>query len=144
MKNLSLKYSDNSIIFRFAAINLRGSRNIQYQYKLEGHDKEWQNGIDIRQARYSSLPAGKYEFKVKASMDGINWINASNRMSLTIIPPLWQQWWFIGGILALIIGFIYWFITSRNKEISAAKRGNRNRTGYQLFCFQYVGAANRG
>ena len=116
-ENLSLKYSDNNIIFRFAAINLRGSRNIQYQYKLEGHDKEWQSGTDIRQARYSSLPAGNYQFRVKASMDGTNWISASNKVSITIIPPLWQQWWFIGGVLALITGFIYWFITSRNRKI---------------------------
>ena len=56
-------------------------------------------------------------FKVKASLDGNNWINASNRIHLTIIPPLWQRWWFIGGILAIIIGFIYWFISSRNKKI---------------------------
>jgi putative methionine-R-sulfoxide reductase with GAF domain/sugar lactone lactonase YvrE len=116
-EDLFIKYRDNSVVFRFAAINLRGSKNIQYQYKLEGHDKEWQNGIDIRQARYSSLPAGSYHFKAKASMDGINWINASNFINLTIIPPLWQQWWFIGGILAMIIGFIYWFISSRNRKI---------------------------
>jgi ligand-binding sensor domain-containing protein/putative methionine-R-sulfoxide reductase with GAF domain/anti-sigma regulatory factor (Ser/Thr protein kinase) len=116
-EDLSIKYRDNSIVFRFAAINLRGSRNIQYQYKMENHDKEWQTGVDIRQARYSSLPAGKYQFKVKASMDGGNWISASNIVNLTIIPPLWQQWWFVGGILALIIGFIYWIITNRNKKI---------------------------
>lgn len=115
--NLALKYRDNSMLFRFAAINLRGSANIQYQYKLEGHDKEWQTGVDIREARYSSLPAGKYQFKVKASMDGTNWVNASNQVNVTIIPPTWQQWWFVGGALALIVGFIYWFITSRNKKI---------------------------
>ena len=115
--DLALKYRDNNIVFRFAAINLKGSGNIQYQYILEGYDKEWQNGIDIRQARYSSLPAGDYIFKVKASMDGRIWINATNKVGLTIIPPLWQQWWFIGGIVALITGFIYSFISSRNKKI---------------------------
>jgi ligand-binding sensor domain-containing protein/putative methionine-R-sulfoxide reductase with GAF domain len=114
---LSLKYRDNDIIFRFTAINLKGSNGIQYQYMLEGYDKEWQNGIDVRQARYSSLPAGNYLFKVKARLDGRTWVNASNRVALTIIPPLWQQWWFIGGFLALLIGFIYWFISSRNKKI---------------------------
>jgi putative methionine-R-sulfoxide reductase with GAF domain len=116
-EKISLNYRDNSITFRFAAINLRGSRNIQYQYKLEGHDKEWQTGIDIRQARYTSLPAGKYLFRVKASLDGNNWVSASNRIHLTIIPPRWQRWWFVGGILAIIVGFTYWFISSRNKKI---------------------------
>ena len=50
-------------------------------------------------------------------MDGTNWIVPPNEVNMTIIPPLWQQWWFIGGILALIIGLIYWFISSRNKKI---------------------------
>ncbi len=116
-KKFSLNYRDNSITFRFAAINLRGSRNIHYQYKLEGHDKEWQTGIDVRQARYTSLPAGKYLFRVKASLDGNNWVSASNRIQVTIIPPRWQQWWFVGGILAIVTAFIYWFISSRNKKI---------------------------
>ncbi len=115
--DLSLKYSDNDIVFRFTAINLKGSDNTQYHYMLEGYDKEWQKGVDIREARYSSLPAGEYAFKVKASLDGRTWINASNKVSLTIIPPVWQQWWFIGGILAVMIGLIYGFISNRNKKI---------------------------
>src|SRR5262249_21774760 len=74
--NVRLRYMDNNIIFRFAGINLRGSRNIQYQYKLDGYDKDWQNGVDLRQARYASLPPGNYTFKLRASTDHINWINA--------------------------------------------------------------------
>lgn len=117
INTISLPYSDNNIIFRFAAINLRGSHNVQYQYILEGHDKTWQNGTDIGQARYSSLAAGGYVFKLKASLDGVNWINASNEVKLTVVPPLWQQWWFIGIVLAVITGSIYWLISSRNKKI---------------------------
>jgi ligand-binding sensor domain-containing protein/putative methionine-R-sulfoxide reductase with GAF domain len=117
INNVSLPYSDNNIIFRFAAINLRGSRNVQYQYILEGHDKTWQSGVDIGQVRYSSLGAGDYKFKVKASIDGINWINASNEVKLTVVPPLWQQWWFIGIIIAVVTGTIYSLISSRNRKI---------------------------
>jgi ligand-binding sensor domain-containing protein/putative methionine-R-sulfoxide reductase with GAF domain len=116
--SLSLQYRDNNIVFGFTAINLQGSHNIQYQYRLEGYDKEWQKGIDIRQARYASLPAGHYTFDVKASIDGINWVASDKQVKLTVIPPLWQQWWFIGAIVALITGIVYWFISSRNKKIA--------------------------
>jgi putative methionine-R-sulfoxide reductase with GAF domain/two-component sensor histidine kinase len=119
--NISLNYRDNSVTFRFAAINLRGSRNIQYQFKLEGYDKDWQNAVDIRQARYSSLPAGKYTFKLRASTDRINWINNQGEINITIIPPIWQRWWFIGAIFAAIIGIIYWIIYSRNRKIAEQK-----------------------
>ena len=115
--SITLKYADNEIVLRFAAINLSGSRKIQYQYKLEKHDKDWQTGVDIRQVRYSSLPAGHYEFKVKASLDGKTWINASNKVMIVIVPPLWQRWWFVGGVLAIITALIYWFISGRNRKI---------------------------
>lgn len=117
INSLNLPYSDNNVIFRFVAVNLTGAHNINYRYKLEGYDKEWQTGVDVRQARYSSLPAGNYVFRVKASIDGFSWIDASNEIGMTIITPIWQRWWFIGAILAFITGLIYWFISSRNKKI---------------------------
>lgn len=115
--SLTLRYRNSDLLLRFAGINLRGSKNIQYQYKLDRYDKDWQTGVDLRHARYSSLPAGEYEFKVKASLDGRTWINASNTVKITIIPPLWQRWWFVGLVLALVTALIYWFISSRNKKI---------------------------
>lgn len=114
---LSLPYRENDIIFRFVAINLQGSRNIQYEFKLEGYDEDWQTGTDIREARYASLPAGDYVFNVRASMDRSKWINASHELKLTIIPPIWRRWWFIGSLLALVTGLIYWLISSRNRKI---------------------------
>ena len=112
-----LSYNNNDIQFYFTAINLRGSKNILYQYKLEGYDKDWQSGVDIKQIRYSSLPAGDYTFKVRASPDHVNWVNSSNEVKINIIPPVWQQWWFIGAALALLAGGLYWVVSSRNKKI---------------------------
>lgn len=119
--DITFKYRNNSFIFRFNAINLNGARNVQYQYQLEGYDEVWQKGVDVRQARYSSLPAGHYAFKVKASTDGINWIDSSKRINVTIIPPLWQRWWFVGIIITLIIGIMYAVFDSRNKKFTRQK-----------------------
>lgn len=115
--HLSLTYQNNNVLFRFAATNLRGSRNIQYQYRLEGYDKDWLSAIDIRQVRYSSLPAGHYTFKLRATTDRVNWIDASNVIAVTIVPPVWQQWWFIGALVAVVAGIIYLIIANRNKKI---------------------------
>lgn len=115
--SFSLPFAKNSIVFHFTAIDLMGSRNIQYQYMLQGYDKEWQHGTDIRQARYASLPSGEYTFLLKARADENNWILSQNKVTVRITPPVWQQWWFIGGALALVIGLIYSFISGRNKKI---------------------------
>lgn len=118
---ITLKYRSNSCVFRFNAINLEGAHNIQYQYMLTGIDKTWQKGIDIRQARYANLQAGDYVFKVKASADGINWISSPKEITVSITPPFWRRWWFIGFILAFITGFIYLVIANRNKKITEQK-----------------------
>lgn len=115
----ALPYSKNDITLHFTAINLNGSRNIEYRYKLEGYDKEWHAGTDIREARYPSLPAGNYTFHVKASIDRINWIASNNEILLYIVPPIWQRWWFIVGmalLLALIIHTIYRYRVRQIRE----------------------------
>jgi ligand-binding sensor domain-containing protein/putative methionine-R-sulfoxide reductase with GAF domain len=114
---LTLPYAKSSIVFHFTAIDLMGSKNIQYQYMLQGYDKEWQNGTDILHARYTSLPSGEYTFLLRARADENSWVNSSNKISVSITPPIWQRWWFIGGAVALIVGFVYSFISSRNKKI---------------------------
>jgi putative methionine-R-sulfoxide reductase with GAF domain/anti-sigma regulatory factor (Ser/Thr protein kinase) len=44
-------------------------------------------------------------------------VNSANDTRITVVPPLWQKWWFIGAIIALVTGFVYWIISSRNQKI---------------------------
>jgi putative methionine-R-sulfoxide reductase with GAF domain len=112
-----LPHMPNDISIQFAAVNLYGSRNVYYQYKLEGYEKEWHTAVDVREAHYTSLPTGKFTFRVRASLDRINWIDSNNRVDLSIIPPLWQRWWFITGAILILVGSFAWLFISRNKKI---------------------------
>lgn len=114
---LRLSYSENDIMFHFAAVNLVGSRNISYRYMLQGYDKTWVEGTDIKQARYASLPPGDYKFQVQASSDREFWVESKNAITLEVIPPAWQQWWFIAGGVALVAVIIYRIISNRNNKI---------------------------
>jgi ligand-binding sensor domain-containing protein/GAF domain-containing protein len=115
--SISIKYANYNIIFRFTAIDLQGSANIQYRFILDGYDKTWQEATDVRETRYSSLPAAKYNFRLMASADGINWTTAINVVSLTVIPPVWQRWWFIAAAVALLFACIALFIYKRQQKI---------------------------
>ena len=119
--NASVPYSKNNVQFHFGAIDLLGSNNIGYQYMLEGYDKDWQSGIDTRMARYTSLPAGKFTFKVRASADMINWTNSGNHVSITIIPPIWQRWWFVTALFLALAGIFYSYIEYRNNRLRKQK-----------------------
>ena len=119
---IRLRFARNTIVFHFTAVTLQELVPIRFRFMLDGYDKEWQEGIDIREARYSLLPAGNYHFKVEGSVDGINWVAANNsNLLVKIIPPLWQQWWFI-GLCALVLAISgVMMIQNRNKKITKQK-----------------------
>jgi ligand-binding sensor domain-containing protein/putative methionine-R-sulfoxide reductase with GAF domain len=119
--DLELPYLSNDISIHFSAINLYGSRNIIYQYKLDGYDKEWRTAIDVREAYYTSLPPGSFTFRVRASMDGLNWIGSNNTVTLRIVPPLWKRWWFIAAAIMTLGGSVFWMFEKRNRKISEQK-----------------------
>ena len=114
-------HTRNDLDFHFAAIYPGGAREIQYQYKLEGYDKNWHTGTGIRDAQYTSLPPGKYSFLVKASVDGQHWTPSNNTVTFFITPPIWQRAWFITSALILVTGSIYLYVRSRNRKISSQK-----------------------
>ncbi|RYF97183.1 MAG: GAF domain-containing protein, partial [Chitinophagaceae bacterium] len=119
--NLRLPYLNNEISIHFSAINLYGSKNIFYQYKLEGYEKEWHSATDIREAHYTSLPTGNFNFLVRASIDGVNWVASNNSVKLYIVPPIWQRWWFIASCIILLAGSIFWLLETRNRKILEQK-----------------------
>lgn len=119
--DFSLPYSRNDIAIHFAAVNLYGSRNVKYQYKLEGFDDQWHSGIDTREAHYSALPSGDFKFIVRASMDGKNWTESNNFLRVTITPPIWERWWFIAGCTLLVGGSLFWLLQNRDRMIVQQK-----------------------
>jgi ligand-binding sensor domain-containing protein/putative methionine-R-sulfoxide reductase with GAF domain len=113
----AVPFAKNDVTFHFTAIDLSSSRDIIYQYKLEGYDKEWHTATDTREAHYTWLSAGNYTFFVRAGIDGVNWVNSNNVVNIRIIPPIWQRWWAIAGTALLISGCVYWFAQSRNRKM---------------------------
>jgi ligand-binding sensor domain-containing protein/putative methionine-R-sulfoxide reductase with GAF domain len=120
-EKISMSYADNSVIFRYAAVHLGIPGKTYYQYMLEGFDPGWQREEDLGQARYTSLSPGVYTFRVKASMDGVNWVESANTVTLRIIPPFWRRWWFFAVLAILISGSLSWLIDSRNRKIRKQK-----------------------
>ncbi len=120
-KPVRVRYRDNNLQFYFVAVNLRGSRNIRYQFQLVGYDTKWQEGTDIRQARYSSLPPGNYVFKVRASAGRKPWVESVNSINLSIVSPVYMKWWFkIAGTL-LAAGILFFIFNRRNRLLKQKK-----------------------
>lgn len=108
-KNIRLRYFQNYFTIEFAAPDFSGNA-IEYSYRLQPFEKEW-NEIGSRNfVNYSNLPGGDYTFEVRATNKKGNWGVKVATLNITIIPPFWQQWWFYllcSAFIAAVIFFIY-------------------------------------
>jgi signal transduction histidine kinase/CheY-like chemotaxis protein len=87
-----LPYDRNSLRFEFAAPTYGNESETTYQYRLEGADKDWSGWGKQREANYSSLGPGSYQFQVRArNLDGRT--GKEGVYSFTILPPWYRSWW---------------------------------------------------
>ena len=104
---LVLNFNQNSLALEFTTLNFIAPNSTTYQYKLDGFDKEYfTTDTDHREITYTNLSPGKYVLRVKASL-GAQQENISEKtLSIIIIPPFWQETWFVIFVLILIFAFI--------------------------------------
>ena len=118
--NARIKLSSeiNYLEIRYAAITFSDPSKINYQYKLDGFDKEWQSVGKRRIAYFTNLAAGQYSFRVRASgSDGV-WIESKDIFQFSIPLPFYRSYWFYTAIILLlfIIGMIWVDVRSRRQK----------------------------
>jgi len=87
----------------YTALSLSIPERVEFRYKLEGVDKDWQNVGTRRQAFYTSLGPGRYRFRVIAcNNDGI-WNEEGAVLDFSIAPAWYQTNWFL--LLTVVSGF---------------------------------------
>lgn len=101
---LTLSHDQKIISFEFAALDFTVPELNRYQYTLEGFEDKW-NEVDAthRFAVYTNLPAGSYTFRVRGSNSLERWSEHEAVLSLTILPPWWETFWFRGLTVVLVI-----------------------------------------
>jgi signal transduction histidine kinase len=105
VRSLVLSHEQNIFSLGFAALSYSNPATNRYRYKLEGLERDWNEvGSDRRQATYTTLPAGKYTFRVQGATSGGAWSVPGVAVSIEILPPWWGTWWFRSacGIFALV------------------------------------------
>jgi signal transduction histidine kinase len=108
-QELELSHDENNIAIDFAGISLKNEKSVRYQYRLLGAEENWSTPTPYRAVTYGALEAGAYAFQVHAmNSDGVLSVSPAS-VSFTVLPPVWQRWWFQLG-LAILVGSILWAI----------------------------------
>ena len=88
-KEIWLDYNFRYASFTFASLDYTNPTSNLYRYMLDGFDKEWIELGNSRSVSFTSLPAGKYEFRLQGSnSDGV-WNPQTLSFSLMVKPAPW-------------------------------------------------------
>jgi ligand-binding sensor domain-containing protein/signal transduction histidine kinase len=103
VEEVRFTWPNNFFEFGFVALNYHQPEKNQYAYKLEGFDRDW-NAVGARRfGRYTNLPGGKYDLRIKAANNDGIWNEEGMSVKITVVPPFWATWWFRGGVLLVVV-----------------------------------------
>ncbi|HLP36740.1 sensor histidine kinase [Lacibacter sp.] len=113
---LEIPYSNRSLEVELVAPYYNNADKVKYRYKIEGLDHEWKELGNTNVVRLTSLPSGKYQLLVQASVNDITWVSAKNSFAFRVAKPFWISTWFL-VICTAVLSFMLWlYVHNRNKK----------------------------
>jgi signal transduction histidine kinase/ligand-binding sensor domain-containing protein len=91
----------------YTALSLVAPENIRFRYKLEGHDREWQDAGNRRQAFFNDLAPKAYRFRVVASNNSGVWNETGAAVDFSIAPAYYQSTWFLALSAGIVLGLVW-------------------------------------
>jgi two-component sensor histidine kinase len=102
-----------------------------YQYQLKGINKYWYDYQFQTNIYFYEIPGGKYPFQIREKKHPQN----LQIITLNIRPDVWQRWWFLPSIYAiilLIVGSALYFVFLYRLRQAVQMRQVRNHIAADL------------
>ena len=104
---LTLSHRQNIFSIEFSSLSYANPQRNRYRYMLEPLEKTWNEvGSEQRWVTYTTLPPGRYTFRVQGSSSSGVWNVKGVSVALTILPAWYQTMWFrvlsAAALLALL------------------------------------------
>ena len=116
-EKLTVEAGIKRILFKFTALSFTIPQRVQFEYKLEGYDKEWRSCGTTREIAYTNLNPGNYVFKVRAANnDGIVNKNGSSA-AIYKKPFFYQTIWFYLLLTCCIGSSIFFAVQLRFRNL---------------------------
>ena len=100
-EELRLNPSERNVEIRYAGLSFISPEKVVFRYVLDGYDKSWTDAGGRREAFFTNLPPGHFQFQVKTrNADGV-WSKDSAVLRFEIEPRIYQHLWFFPLVVAL-------------------------------------------
>jgi signal transduction histidine kinase/ligand-binding sensor domain-containing protein len=119
-ENLVIPHKHNRVTIGFGTSELIRPQLVEYQYILEGYDKEWSPVVKNTTASFGNINEGNYTFKVKARYTGPSLKGADDwtdpvTYTFRVLPP-WYRSWLAYLIYSIIMLTGFWRVYLYYKE----------------------------
>jgi signal transduction histidine kinase/ligand-binding sensor domain-containing protein/CheY-like chemotaxis protein len=119
---VTFRWPNNYFEFEFAGLSYAQRSENRYAYTLEGFEEGWNATGTRRFGRYTNVPGGTYVLRVRASNNDGIWNEQGKEMTVTIVPPFWQTWWFRILSVGLVAGGTVGGFALRLRAIEVQRR----------------------
>jgi ligand-binding sensor domain-containing protein/signal transduction histidine kinase len=109
IRDLALPSGTSTLRVEYGTVSLSSASKLRYRHMLEGVDEDWVYAGNMREARYTAVPAGSYRFRVSTTANG-DWTEAA-RWEFSVAPPFYRTREFVTlAVLGtvLILAMAWW------------------------------------
>lgn len=103
---VTLGCHENYFTIHYSVPEYDAPRSLHFSYYLKGMETTWNEMTDRREANYTNVPPGTYEFMVRSTDLAGRWTRTSV-LRITVLPPWYLTWWAKTLWLLTIVGVVY-------------------------------------
>lgn len=123
---LTLQHEENTISVSFTLPDPAGLSLYDFEYRLEGLDKDWINIGRDRKIRLTNLAPGNYVLHLRARVTTSGSCSPVTVFRFSIRPPFYKTWWFISLLSILLVSGGYWGVRYRERIIRRKEQEKKN------------------
>lgn len=109
-------------LFDVTALSFLAPSKVQFKYKLQGIDSDWNGPTKDRRIEYTNLPYGDYTLQVQASNNDNVWNESGAQLSFTVLPHFFEAVWFRASAVIFFVLLFWGLYTWRVYDIKKTNR----------------------
>lgn len=120
--SLVLKNSERVFTLSYSAMNYNKLGHTWFRHRVVGMDQKWSEPTLERSTTFAHLWRGEHTLELMASNNPDQWQGGVRRLSVTVLPSIWVQWWFVLGAIVLSGTAIYGVTVLRTRHLSRRRK----------------------
>ncbi|WP_372869880.1 two-component regulator propeller domain-containing protein [Shewanella sp.] len=118
---LQLNHKQTLFSFGYQSPALADSKQLVYQYRMQGLDNNWIRDFKGQLASFTGLSPGRYRFEIKSTnIDGQH--SPITALDIEIAPAPWQTWWayslYALSLLSVLGVFVYMSLSKYHSKMA--------------------------